>query len=663
MTMLKKYLLLFGLFLGFMFNLKAQVPQVPAEMEFADIKLKITEAARKEIQTHVNALYRSEKYFQIKLDRVNLYFPLIEKVFEEENLPDDFKYLVIQESALISDAISSSNAVGFWQFKKTSGEEVGLRIDGTVDERLNIVSSSRAAARYLKRNNNYFGNWVYALLSYMTGAGGAQDIVKEKYFGAKKMEIDKHTHWYIIKFLAHKVAFENAIGKSPHPDLALVPYTIGANKSLKRIASEANVDHTLLEEYNKWLKRGNVPDDKIYTVVIPTVHGGEERILALNGQKENTQRQVHNLTPTFENRFSKGSDKYPIIEGEAPLSDKNAVLVKVNGRPGIIAGQNDNLLTLAEKGNVSISRFLKFNDLEANDRVIVGQVYYLKSKRGKAPEHYHVMLETENMWSVSQKYGIKLKSLFQKNRMKKGEQAKAGRVLWMRFVRPKDEPIEYKQVDNVESDDPALVVSKTIDDTIQEENTLPERSPVTNTYPVQTEVEKEDDNEVTDASVMPENDKNDNQVWVEDKQDSGTREDSDFFNTDHEIQFVETPSSAASEANKERHIVKQGETLYSISRKYGIQLGDLLYWNKLSLKDDIQPGQELKVTPPLEEVSAVTPAPSNTESEQFHVHIVTAGETMYKIARDYNVTIKDVMQWNNKEDFKVTIGERLKIKK
>src|SRR5690606_38102583 len=156
------------------------------------------EAARKEIQTHVDALYRSEKYLQIKLDRVDLYFRIIERIFREENLPDDFKYLVIQESALISDAVSSSNAVGFWQFKKASGEEVGLRIDGAVDERLNIVSSSRGAARYLKRNNNYFGNWIYALLSYNTGAGGAQKIVDDTYFGAKKMPIDKKTHWYII---------------------------------------------------------------------------------------------------------------------------------------------------------------------------------------------------------------------------------------------------------------------------------------------------------------------------------------------------------------------------------------------------------------------------------------------------------------------------------
>src|SRR5690606_20630555 len=162
-----------------------------------------------------------------------------------------------------------------------SGEEVGLRIDGTVDERLNIISSSRGAARYLKRNNNYFGNWLYALLSYNMGAGGAQKVVDDKNFGAKKMEIDKRTHWYIIKFLAHKVAFESATGKNT-PSLLLTEYNLGANKSLKKIASETRADAQLLEEYNKWLKRGAVPDDRIYSVIIPSPYSDVGNMVAID---------------------------------------------------------------------------------------------------------------------------------------------------------------------------------------------------------------------------------------------------------------------------------------------------------------------------------------------------------------------------------------------
>jgi len=445
-----RQLFLFIFILGVPSVLAAQTPQVPSEMRFADIELKITEGGRKEIQSHVDALYRSEKFFKIKLERVDLYFPLIEKIFREENLPDDFKYLVIQESALISDAISSSNAVGFWQFKKASGEEVGLRIDGSVDERLNIVSSSRGAARYLKRNNNYFGNWLYALLSYNMGAGGAQKVVDEKKFGAKKMEIDKRTHWYIIKFLAHKVAFESAIGKNPAPSLVLREYTEGANRSLRQIASETRADGELLNEYNKWLKRGVVPSDKVYSVIIPTPFSDVENLVAIdynNGNTADISDPTHESPKVALNsRFSRGSDKYPLIEGEVPSTINKAIAVKVNGKPGLIAGQNENLLQLAEIGEIPISRFLRYNDLNSGDKVIPGQVYYLKSKRGRAAEHYHVVTPSDNLWSISQKYGIKLKKILQKNRMEKGEQPKHGRVLWLRFVRPKDTPVEYQDV-------------------------------------------------------------------------------------------------------------------------------------------------------------------------------------------------------------------------
>src|SRR6187402_1456902 len=149
-----------------------QTPEVPAKMQFAGMTLTIRDDARREIQKDVDALTQSPKHHNIKIERAKTYFPIIEKVFEEERVPDDFKYLALQESALIADAVSTSNAVGFWQFKDFTAIEMGLRVDREIDERLNIVASSRAAARYIKKNNGYFNNWIYALQAYQMGAGG-----------------------------------------------------------------------------------------------------------------------------------------------------------------------------------------------------------------------------------------------------------------------------------------------------------------------------------------------------------------------------------------------------------------------------------------------------------------------------------------------------------
>ncbi|MEJ2005732.1 MAG: transglycosylase SLT domain-containing protein, partial [Cyclobacteriaceae bacterium] len=113
-------------------------PRVPSRMQFADITLKIKDDARREIQEDVNKLTKNPKFFNIYVQRARTYFPIIERIFREEGVPDDLKYLVIQESALISVAVSSADAVGFWQFKDFTAKEMGLRVDRIVDERKNI---------------------------------------------------------------------------------------------------------------------------------------------------------------------------------------------------------------------------------------------------------------------------------------------------------------------------------------------------------------------------------------------------------------------------------------------------------------------------------------------------------------------------------------------
>lgn len=132
--------------------------QVPSRMTFAGVKLKITEKGRKTIQEEVDRITRSPKYFNAKVIKANIHFPIIEQAFIEEGISTDFKYLSLQESALIPDAVSSSNAVGYWQFKDFTAIQMGLRVDKFIDERMNIYASSRAAARYMIKNNQYFDN-------------------------------------------------------------------------------------------------------------------------------------------------------------------------------------------------------------------------------------------------------------------------------------------------------------------------------------------------------------------------------------------------------------------------------------------------------------------------------------------------------------------------
>ena len=407
-----------------------KVPQVPSQMNFADLELKITEGARREIQSDVDALTASAKFFYAKVNRAAMYMPIVEKVFEEEGLPDDFKYLAIQESGFISDAVSSSNAVGFWQFKKLTADEVGLRVDRKVDERKNIVASSRGAAKYLQKNNFYFNNWLYALQAYQMGAGGAMEHLGDVKGGEKKMTIDKKTYWYVKKYLAHKIAFEEAINEAMTSQSSLKVYDNGAGKTLSEIGDEVKVEGEELEEFNTWLLAKRIPEDKPYAVIVPS-HAAVVTLAQADPRKSTVQEAA-------------GDSELPSAGHRITLSEDAFRRIKLNDLQGVITNQEMTVDELADLLNFDPTRLISYNDIRPHDRIIIGQIYYTEAKRNKARIYYHTVQEGETAWMIAQNYGVKLSKLVKMNRLPSNSvDLETGRILWLKKKRPENTPVEY----------------------------------------------------------------------------------------------------------------------------------------------------------------------------------------------------------------------------
>ncbi|MGK7394425.1 MAG: LysM peptidoglycan-binding domain-containing protein [Candidatus Cyclobacteriaceae bacterium M3_2C_046] len=645
--------------------------QVPSSLQFADLTLKLTDNLRREIQADVDALTRHPKYLNIKLDRVKLYFPLIERILKEENVPDDFKYLVIQESALIPDAVSTSNAVGFWQFKKESAQEVGLRIDSHLDERMNIVSSTAGAAKYLKSNNFYFDNWLYALLGYYAGRGGAQKLVDKRYFGKKQMELGKSTHWYIKKYLAHKVAFQNAMAHYPDPDYYYYEFKGGANKSLREIAGEFNVDEEQVFSINKWLKKREIPVDKTYTVLIP-MQGKQPTMIAKKSDPAPTEKP-----PVRKYDFDK-EDQFPVIDDYDGIA---SALVKINGKQGVLASAGDDIINLSRLGGLTQDQFREYNDLAAGDKIKAGSTYYFQKKRNKAKTHYHIVLPGETLWSISQKYGLKLKKLKQKNRFAIDESVnlKPGRVLWLRFIRPRHIAVEYSEIPphlvpkqqkpaNIEAKEeqaPSPKIEKPIKTTIIKEN----KTLIANAHSASNRKEETMNHEAEtnpDTNIYPENEEissfkhSDNNISKQ--QSTSPAHAPEHVKVEGSMKIGESKTKKeASQSNY--HLVKPGETLYAISKAYDVNLTDLMVWNNLNLEDGLKIDQKLWLEAPDRQIQPQLDANSNQVNKKSYIyHKVEAGETLYKVARQYEVTIKQIMEWNNKENFELKVGETLLIK-
>jgi hypothetical protein len=71
---------------------------------------------------------------------------------------------------------------------------------------------------------------------------------------------------------------------------------------------------------------------------------------------------------------------------------------------------------------------------------VPGQILYLQPKRDKADagKDYYTSTDGDNMFFISQKFGIKLKRLYEMNRMDEGTQPEPGQKIWLRTTKPVD---------------------------------------------------------------------------------------------------------------------------------------------------------------------------------------------------------------------------------
>jgi membrane-bound lytic murein transglycosylase D len=144
------------------------------------------------------------------IKRAAKYFPYIENILKQYQLPLDLKYVPLIESALRPHASSMKSAVGYWQFIKSTGKRYGLRIDSMVDERRSIFQSTHAACKYIKDLEKQFGSYLLALAAYNMGEYGLKKEIKvqdnKDFFS---LYLPLQTQRYIFKLVAAKLIFEN----------------------------------------------------------------------------------------------------------------------------------------------------------------------------------------------------------------------------------------------------------------------------------------------------------------------------------------------------------------------------------------------------------------------------------------------------------------------
>ncbi len=685
--------------------------EVPDEVAFTDMRLRLSPEYKQKIKKEADFLTANNRYFRASVERADAFFPIIERILAEEQVPDDFKYLVLQESKLTSDVVSGSNAVGYWQFKAATAQEVGLSINEAIDERMNIVASTRAAAKYVKKHNVHVNNWLYSLLAYYAGLTGARSITPTEWVGAKELVLDTNTHWYITKYIAHKVAYEGNIHLTPNLPVRVIEYGDCENKSLEEIALATGIPYEDLSTYNKWVRQGRVPGDKDYTVILPikanaplspSLDLGTPIVAAVTAAQPVPQNlEPYKKTVLFGLITVDDATSVPVQEARAiafgnkstgyNYKSSQPLIFSWNGIKAIMARKEDNINSLALAAELDRDDFLQYNDLRVFDKVVAGQVYYIKSKRKKAKVPYHIVREGETLWEVAQNYGIELRQLLKKNRMDRPEKLQAGRKLYLRQQRPDDVPVEIMPVPEPRKATPTevaasqpVVQSNTTSPGMAFQTAKPHKAGQIDVPKEALRTDLPDSVRVAALLASVKAGKSSVQASKDSSQVKAHLEHSlKEISKDEKKPLIQDPEDDDDdfEPNNETPVkyragfqwvrISSGQTLFGLSRILKVDFDSLKAWNKLSQGQSFTLGMPVyyktqsltgeeplnkkpQIKNPIDSLQAKIPSPN--------YHLVKPGDTFFSIARKYGMSIQELQAMNGKAQAKIFEGEKLKVK-
>lgn len=255
---------------------------IPADIAFAGEKPPLDDPdvlERLDREMHVNTYWQSNSLLMFK--RANKYFPVIEPILKKNGIPDDFKYLALIESGL-TNVVSPSGAVGFWQIMKTTGQEYGLEITSEVDERYHVQKATEAACKYLLDAKSRFGTWTMAAASYNMGMGGLEkQLERQEASSYYDVLLNSETARYVFRILAVKAIMEQPEMYGFHfreKDLYQPDQNrnIAIDSSVTNFAAFArkfNISYKTLKYYNPWLRQSYLTNKsgKTYKIAVPAM--------------------------------------------------------------------------------------------------------------------------------------------------------------------------------------------------------------------------------------------------------------------------------------------------------------------------------------------------------------------------------------------------------
>jgi membrane-bound lytic murein transglycosylase D len=226
---------------------------------------------------------RERERFGIWIARSGRYLGMIRRVFRDRGLPEELAYTAMIESGFSPRAVSRAGAKGLWQFMEATARRYGLVVNRWVDERLDPVKSTVAAARYLGDLHGMFGHWFLAQAAYNAGEARVERAItraKTSDFWAltQTRHLPNETKRFVPQILAAAVITRapahygfDVTMESP---LAYDEVPVKRVLDFETIAALAGISVEEVRELNPALRGGVTPPFVSYGLRLPPGAGG-----------------------------------------------------------------------------------------------------------------------------------------------------------------------------------------------------------------------------------------------------------------------------------------------------------------------------------------------------------------------------------------------------
>jgi membrane-bound lytic murein transglycosylase D len=214
---------------------------------------------------------RGHKTLLAGLQRSGRYRPMIQRILDEEGIPQEIIHLAQAESGFIPRAVSRAAAGGMWQFLKWRGNEYGLKQTTYTDDRMDPEKATRAAAHHLRDLYHEFGDWYLAIAAYNCGPVTVEKAVERTGYAdfwelRARGVLPAETTNYVPIILAMTIMEKNAAeygieGFQLDPALEYDTIETTAPTSLMLVADILDLPFTELAALNPASLRGMIPEN------------------------------------------------------------------------------------------------------------------------------------------------------------------------------------------------------------------------------------------------------------------------------------------------------------------------------------------------------------------------------------------------------------------